>query len=245
MNVAAKNVAMSALRPDVEGVTRSVRLLIVENQPIVVQGLMEVLRNEEDVRICGVTASIAQAARAIQTERPDIVISELFFADGNLLNSIEAFQAMNEDLQFMIFTSRSDRAYLQRALRLRVSGFVLKSSDSEAILHALHSTRKGGVYVDPTLLGEAIGNRAGRSDALDSALSGVDESLSDREIDTLRLVAFGYSIKEIARELGISPKSIETYKARASQKLGLTSRASIVRHAFARGWFDDENSAFD
>ncbi len=240
MNVAAKDFTRNDHRGGGQDFSRPMRLLIMDRQPIVVRGLTEALRNEVDFHICGVATSIAQASRLIQSERPDIALSEIAFADGNLLNSIEAFQALRPGLQFMIFTSHSDCAYLQRAMRLNVSGFVLKSSDAEAVLHALHAARKGGLYVDPAILGEAVGKQPGRPETLQAALSGVVDRPSDREVETLRLVAFGYSIKEIARELGVSPKSIETYKARATHKLGLASRASIVRYAVASGWFDDE-----
>ena len=214
----------------------------MDRQPIVVRGLTEALRTEVDFQICGVATSIAQATRVIQKERPDIALSEINFADGNLLNSIGSLQEMRPGLQFMIFTSHSDRGYLQRAMRLNVSGFVLKSSDAEAVIHALHASRTGGVYVDPAILGQAVGKQTGRQGTLEAAITGVVDRPSDREFHTLRLVAFGYSIKEIARELGVSPKSIETYKARASHKLGLATRASIVRYAVASGWFDDDES---
>lgn len=243
MNVAVKDFTRHDLRAGVQDVPRPLRLLIMDRQPIVIRGLKEALRNEVDFHICGVATSIAEASRVIQSERPDIILSEIAFADGNVLNSIEAFQALRPGLQFMIFTSHSDCAYLQRAMRLNVSGFVLKSSEAEAIVHALHSARNGGIYVDPAILGRAVGKQTRRPETLEAALSGVVDCLSSRELNTLRLVAFGHSIKEIARELGVSPKSVETYKARASQKLGLATRASIVRYAVASGWFDDEGNA--
>ncbi|WP_299363837.1 response regulator transcription factor [uncultured Paracoccus sp.] len=243
MNVAAKDIRRYDVGADLQDVSRPTRLLIMDRQPIVVRGLTEALRHEFDFHICGVASSIAQASRVIQSERPDIVLSEIDFADGNLLSSIETFQAIRSGLKVLIFTSHSDCAYLHRAMRLDVSGFVLKNSDTQAIFHALYAARTGGMYVDPAILGRALCKQTRRPETLEAALSGVVDRLSEREIHTLRLVAFGHSIKEIARELGVSPKSIETYKARGCQKLDLASRASIVRYAVASGWFDDESDA--
>lgn len=230
-------------RAEIRDLPRPVRVLIMDREPIVVRGLAEAFRNETNIRICGVATSIAQATQIIQTERPDIVLSEISFADGNLFSSIEPFQALRPGLRFIIFTSHADPAYLQRAIRCNASAFVLKSSDVESILHALRASQNGGVYVDPVILGKAIGKQTRLPETLETALSGITSRPSDRELDTLKLIAFGYSIKEIARKLGVSPKSIETYKARANQKLGLVSRASIVRYAVASGWFDDEANA--
>ncbi len=243
MKINTKEFTRDQHREEVRDLPRPLRVLVMDREPIVVRGLSETLRNESDVNICGVATSIAQATRVIQTERPDVAISEISFADGNVFNSIEAFQALRPNLGFIIFTSHSDLAYLQRAMQYNVRAFVLKSSDVEAILHALRSSQKGGVYVDPVIMGKAMGKQARLPDTLEAALSGVTSRPSEREVDTLKLVAFGYSIKEIARKFGVSPKSIETYKARANQKLGLASRASIVRYAVASGWFDDEANA--
>ena len=112
-------------------------------------------------------------------------------------------------------------------------GYVLKRSAAQELVHALRTVAAGGIYLDPSLAGKVVGTLVGKRGAKDVVPGG---ELSEREEEVVRLIAQGYSNKEIAARLEISVKTVETYKARSLQKLGLHSRADLVRYALQQGW---------
>lgn len=213
-------------------------IALLDDQPIVLHGLIGILEKETDLEICGSAASIGHLLPLVRDTRPDILIADISLSDGDLFESLPKIFTFSRETKVIVFTFHSDRSYLQRAMQFNISGFILKQSEPSALLQAIRAVRRGGVYIDPALLGRAITERRHAAEGL-----GSEERLSERESDTLRLTAYGYSIKEIARELGVSPKSIETYKARASAKLGLATRSSIVRYALVNGWLTGESEA--
>jgi DNA-binding NarL/FixJ family response regulator len=141
-------------------------------------------------------------------------------------------------VRVLILTFHEDRAYVNQARLAGVAGYVLKRSAAENLISAIHAVRTGGFYLDPALGEPTSGSQLPRAGA---ALSkgAPHQTVTDREGEVMRLVALGFSNKEIASQLSISVKSVETYKARASEKLGLKTRAEIVRYASARGWLAD------
>jgi DNA-binding NarL/FixJ family response regulator len=139
-------------------------------------------------------------------------------------------------VKILILTLHEDRAYLRQAIDAGVCGYVLKRSAAEGLVRAIRAVVTGGLYVDP-----AIANRLFDSTSRQGTgpRSGGMPDLTDREGDVLKLVALGYTNKEIARQLDVGVKSVETYKSRGVEKLGLKTRAEIVRYASAQGWLSD------
>jgi DNA-binding NarL/FixJ family response regulator len=152
------------------------------------------------------------------------------------MNGIEVATVLLTDqpqCRVLVLTVHEDRAYLSQLLELGVSGYLLKRSASEELIRALHAIVAGGMYLDPAVAGKVIG-RPARDAANPQA--GQTADLSGRETDVLRLVACGHSNKEISARLNISVKTVETYKARAMEKLGYRSRVEVVRYAAEKGW---------
>ena len=137
-------------------------------------------------------------------------------------------------LRILILTFYEDRAYARQALQAGVRGYVLKRSAAENLIPAVRSVLAGGLYVDPGIAERMFDPSPGRTVGLARAASPLE--LSTREAEVLKLLALGHSNKEIANELDVSVKSVETYKARGVDKLGLKTRAEIVRYAAAQGW---------
>jgi DNA-binding NarL/FixJ family response regulator len=130
-------------------------------------------------------------------------------------------------------TQHEDRAYVKQAFDAGFRGYVLKRSAADNLVHAIRAVFDAGLYVDPAVahrMFDDIPRRAGQSE---NSIAG---DLTDREAEVLKLVARGHTSKEIARQLDLGVKTVETYKARASEKLGLKSRAEIVRYATDQGW---------
>jgi DNA-binding NarL/FixJ family response regulator len=135
----------------------------------------------------------------------------------------------------MVLTLHEDRAYLKQALDAGVRGYVLKRSAAENLIHGIRAVLCGGLYVDPAIANRMFDDAPLRGRSVKGAMP----ELTGREAEVLKLAAHGLANKEIARRLDIGAKSVETYKARATEKLGLKTRAEIVRYASAQGWLAD------
>jgi DNA-binding NarL/FixJ family response regulator len=138
-------------------------------------------------------------------------------------------------VKVLALTVHEDRGYLHRLLQAGAAGYVLKRAAAEELIHAIRTVAAGGIYLDPAVAGKVVGGfvrKPGKTPP-----EGAE--LSDREADVVRLTAAGHSNKEIAARLDLSVKTVETYKARSLEKLGLRSRADLVRYALQRGWLRD------
>jgi len=154
------------------------------------------------------------------------------------LNGIALSRRLAEEslsVRVLVLTSHEDEAYAKQALEAGVRGYILKRSAADKLTGAIRAVAVGGLYVDPVIASRVISVGPRRS----ADRGGSASDLTDREMDVLRLVAFGFTNKEISRQLGIGVKSTETYKARSVEKLGLRTRAEIVRYASAQGWLTD------
>ena len=136
-------------------------------------------------------------------------------------------------VKILALTVHEDKGYLRQLLEAGASGYVLKRAAAEELIRAIRTVAAGGIYLDPALAGKVV-----RSFVRKQPGKGVAEELelSEREIAVVRLIAAGHSNKEIAGQLAISVKTVETYKARSLEKLGLHSRADLVRYALQQGW---------
>jgi DNA-binding NarL/FixJ family response regulator len=209
-------------------------LFLADDHPIVLAGLRTLVQAESDVELVGQATAGLAAVKSIVELKPDVAVLDISMPE---LNGILIARRIAEEcpsVRILVLTFHEDRAYVHQALQAGVRGYVLKRTAAETLLHAIRAVHVGGLYVDPSIAGRVFDTketRAGRTFE-----SGTAISLTDRESEVLKLAAFGFTNKEIAGRLGIGIKSVETYKARGSDKLGLKTRAEIVRFASAEGW---------
>jgi DNA-binding NarL/FixJ family response regulator len=172
-----------------------------------------------------------------QTLQADVVIMDMFMPRLNGLEATKALKHVKPDLKILILTRHADPNMLQPLLNAGARGCVLKRSPSEEIVRAIHRIVDGGIYLDPAFTEKALGSLLGRVPPGSRALA--VGKLSAREEDVLRLVAWGLLSKEVAAQLKISIKTVETHKANALLKLGIKTRADIVRYALLQGWLQE------
>jgi len=156
------------------------------------------------------------------------------------MNGVElaaALRSERPEVRVLVLTVHEERAYLRQLVELGVRGYLLKRSAADELPRAIHAVATGGLYLDPAIAGKVVGRLA--RDAA-SPQGGQTAELSEREADVLRLVAGGHSNKAISARLGISVKTVETYKARAMEKLGFRSRVDVVRYAADQGWLREQ-----
>jgi DNA-binding NarL/FixJ family response regulator len=210
-----------------------IRVVLADDHPIVREGLKLLLNAQSDIRVVG-EATDGEAACVITSElKPNVLVIDLSMP---VLGGAEATERVSRDCpgtRVLALTVHEERVYLSQLLRAGAAGYVLKRSAPMELVHAVRTVAAGGTYIDPSIASTVVeGYLGGQDRARHDSVA----TLSDRELDVLRRVAMGFSNKEIAAELELSVKTVETYKSRAAEKLGLKTRVDIVRYAAERGW---------
>ncbi|MGF7163603.1 DNA-binding NarL/FixJ family response regulator [Rhodoligotrophos appendicifer] len=213
-----------------------IRTIIVDDHPVVLAGARALLESSDDIVCVGEASNGTDALALIEATKPDVAILDVSLPDINGLVLTEQILHRHSNVHVVIMTLHHDRSYVQRALQSGAKGFVQKCSAGQNLLLAVRTVTLGGLFFDPPTALEMTSP----GDAHAALAKSVDPlGLTAREQDVLRMVALGFSNKEIAARANISIKSIETYKARATEKLRLHSRAQIVRFAITHGWMTD------
>jgi DNA-binding NarL/FixJ family response regulator len=217
-------------------VTEKIRIVLADDHPIVLDGLRNLIRAEPDFALVGEAASGLSALKIIREQRPDVAVLDISMPELNGIVLCRRLAGEMPDLRLLVLTLHEDRAYLNQALEAGVRGYVLKRSAVENLVQAIRAVMVGGLYIDPAIVGRVFESK--QINKRLAARKGVSPALTDREADVLKMAALGFTNKEIASRLDVGVKSIETYKARGLEKLGLKTRAELVRYASGQGWLD-------
>ncbi len=216
--------------------TEKTRIVLADDHPIVLDGLRNLIRAEQDFELVGEAASGLSALKIIREQRPDVAVLDISMPELNGIVLSRRLAREMPDLRLLVLTLHEDRAYLNQAIEAGVRGYVLKRSAVENLVQAIRAVMVGGLYIDPAIVGRVFESKQVNKRLL--ARKGVSPALTDREADVLKMAALGFTNKEIASRLDVGVKSIETYKARGLEKLGLKTRAELVRYASGQGWLD-------
>lgn len=208
-----------------------IRVALVDDHPVVLAGIAALLRAAPDVALVGEATSGEAALRMMVETVPDVAVIDVSLPDLNGLDLAKHLAERCPTVRLLALTVHEDRAYVQPLLQAGARGYLLKRSAAEDLLRAIRAIAAGGIYLDPAVADKALPGPAG-------AVLPDGEPLSQREQDVLRLTAQGFTNKEIAARLEVSVKTVETYKARGAEKLGLRTRAEIVRYGVQHGWLD-------
>jgi DNA-binding NarL/FixJ family response regulator len=212
------------------------RIFMADDHPIVLAGLKALVQADSRLEIVGEARDGRTALRLAVSSRPDVIVLDISLPEMNGADVARALLAEQPACRILVLTVHEDRATMRQLLDLGVAGYLVKRSAADDLIRAIHVVAAGGTYLDPAIAGKLVGN-ASQSSSRAPGAPGVE--LSERETDVLRLIAFGHSNKEISAQLGISVKTIETYKARAMDKLGFKTRVDVVRYASGKGWLSD------
>ena len=216
--------------------TEKIRIVLADDHPIVLDGLRNLIRAEADFELVGEAASGLSALKIVREQRPDVAVLDISMPELNGIVLSRRLAGEMPALRLLVLTLHEDRAYLNQALEAGVRGYVLKRSAVENLVQAIRAVMVGGLYIDPAIVGRVFENKQVNKRL--AARKGVAPALTDREADVLKMAALGFTNKEIASRLDVGVKSIETYKARGLEKLGLKTRAELVRYASGQGWLD-------
>jgi DNA-binding NarL/FixJ family response regulator len=212
------------------------RIFIAEDHETVREGLKLILNSQADMEIIGEAGDGRAAVERAKELLPDIVVMDVSMPRLNGLMATKKLKECCPRVRVVALTRHADDGYLQQLLKAGVSGYVLKQSPADELIHAIRAVANGNIYLDPAIAQKLVGSYVGKSPS--KSASALKE-LSTREQDVMRMIALGYSNKEIAARLELSVKTVEVHKANGMRKLGMTSRIDIVRYAMLQGWLQD------
>jgi DNA-binding NarL/FixJ family response regulator len=213
-----------------------IQVLLADDHVTVRHGLKLLIDSQPDMKVVGEASDGDAAVQRAATLKPDVVVMDISMPGTTGLVATRRLKQKQPDVAIVTLTRHSDDAYLQELLRAGAAGYVLKQSDPSELLHAIRAAAAGGQYLDSTLTARVTA-RFLATDGKSVGKSGA--TISERESEVLRLIASGYSNKEIAARLALSVKTVEAHKANAMRKLDLTGRIDIVKYAVLQGWLDD------
>ena len=200
-------------------------------------GYAAVMGQEMDLEICGVAGSVREARQHIPEVQPDLVIVDLALEDGNGLELIKDLHARLPDLPMLVVTMRDESVYAERVLQAGARGYLMKDEADARVVEAARKVLRGGLYLSPALSSQLLMQFAGNRPAGDpSPLA----QLSDRELEVFEYLGQGLSTREIAEQLTLSPKTVDSYRTRAKEKLSIDSNAQLRRRATL--WVEHEKA---
>ena len=219
-----------------EVVSRALRILLVEDHETVRQGLKLLIEREPDLEVVGEASDGAQAIARVRLEPFDVVVMDLSMPGMSGVVATRALHELRPSLAVVSLTRHADQTFLEELLRAGASGYVLKQSPHVELLRAIRAAADGKQYIDPALTHHLAAPFA----AHERKRTGRGlRAATERETEVLRLVAQGYSNKEIAGQLVLSVKTIEVHKANGMRKLSLHGRIELLRYALHQGWLHE------
>jgi two-component system response regulator NreC len=218
---------------------QKIRVVVADDHAILRAGLRMLINAQADMTVVAEAQDGIEAVAAVQSTKPDVAILDVTMPRSGGLDAIKEIVTRNRSTRILLLTMHEEPAYLRTALSAGASGYVLKKSVDADLLTAIRAVHKGRTYVDSELA-EVLVRDAISSDASDRDGSVARSLLSDRELQVLKLVAEGFSSREVAEQIFVSTKTVETYRSRFAEKLGLKSRAQIVQYALNLGLLSSE-----
>ena len=211
------------------------KVFLADDHEMVCEGLKKLIQEQSDMEVIGEAGNGRTAWQEIKKLQPDIVVTDVSMPDMNGAQLTKRLSQEYPQIKVIALTGFEDQNFLRQLLQAGVSGYILKRVAVKELIHAIRIVAGGGIYLEPSMAGKVVGGYIGRRTP-----TGINPAadLSEREGEVLKRIALGYSNKEIAVQLDISVKTIETYKTRLMEKLDLHSRVDIVRYALQQGWLE-------
>ncbi len=213
--------ASSQLQP--QGATQR-RILIVDDHPIVRQGLKRMIETEADLNVCGEAQSEREARAAIRQLQPDVVIVDLSLDQGDGINLVRDVRAHHPEIALLVLSMHDEAIYAERLLAAGASGYIMKQAAADQLITALRCVPGGETYLSDTV------RRTIHARSSASAADPVDR-LSNRELQVLSMIGRGVSSRDIAQALSLSVKTIESHRLSIKHKLNLSTNAQLVQYA--------------
>jgi two-component system response regulator NreC len=210
--------------------SHGITIVLADDHQVVRAGLRLLLQGEEGMHVVGEVGDAEAALRMVAARRPDVLVLDLNMPGETSLSAIPRVPEASDRTRVVVLTMQDDPAWAREAMQAGASGYVLKEAADEELVAAVRAAADGQTYLNPRL--------GAKLAATPPAPSGPPDDLTDREVDILRLIALGHTNTEIAAQLYLSVRTVESHRAHIQQKLGRTTRAELVRYALDHGFVE-------
>jgi len=201
-----------------------IRVLIADDHPVVRSGLRRIAEEDRGITVTAEASNGQETLAAMRTAVVDVVLLDVSMPGTPFIDTLKRLREDHPTVRVLVLSAHPEDQWAVRALRAGASGYLTKDHSPDQLVDAVRRVHRGGRYVSPTLA-ERLASQLG------GALAGAPhEQLSDREFEVLRRLGAGHSVKDVAAELGLSPKTVSTYRARLMEKLSVSSNADLVRY---------------
>ena len=205
----------------------AVRILIVDDHPVVREGLAMHLASLPELEVCGEAEDVPGALALLASTRPDVAIIDISLKNGNGLELIRRMKDHHSAVRILVWSMYPDSLYAERALRAGAHGYLNKGQATHHVLEAIRAILQGKVYVSGELADQLLHRALGKKLEERSPIDG----LSDRELEAFQLIGEGITTELIAEKMHVSPKTVETFRARIKEKLGLSNMTELIHRA--------------
>ena len=209
-------------------IIESARILLVDDHPIVREGIAALIARQRDMEVCGQVAGVAEALQLVDEKRPDLAVVDLSLQDGHGLNLTKQIKSRNTGTKVLIHSMYDEALYAERALQAGACGYVNKQDDPEKLLEAIRHVLKGNVHFSAAVL---VGITACSNAGKPKQAGGAVETLTDRELQVFELIGEGLTTRAIAGRLDLSMHTIDTHREKIKAKLHLKNAVELTRHA--------------
>ena len=203
-------------------------VLVVDDHPLMRQGLSLLINQQQDMQVCAEAEEAQAAMQALAQKKPDIVILDISLNGPDGLELLKSIRVSHPDLPVLILSMHDEAIYAERAPRARANGYIMKQEATEKVLVAMRRILNGDIYLSDRMQNKMLHQFI---DGAPSMIQSRIASLSDRELEVFRLIGEGRATREIAEELHLSIKTVETYQAHIKEKLALRSGRELIQHA--------------
>ncbi len=217
---------------------KKIRVFLADDHPVVRVGLKTLLDSEPDMVVVGESDDGAQAVEMVPPLAPDVVVMDISMPEMDGLEATRRLRAKCPDAHILILTVHAQERYLFPVLKAGAAGYVLKSTIDTELVNAIRIVAQGGAFLYPSATRLVLEDYLARLQG--GAEQDAYERLSEREREVLKFIALGYTANDVAEKLSLSPKSVETYRARIMEKLNLDSRPALVQYALSRGLLTED-----
>lgn len=214
------------------------RILLVDDHPLVGKGLASLLKTTGDLAICAEAGTVQEAIRLIAQESPDLVILDISLPGVSGLELLKDIQIRSPGLPVLVLSMHEENVYAERVLRAGAKGYIMKQEPGATVIEAIRSVLAGNLYMSPNLLSRMLKLFVSNDSPAAPKKIG-PETLGDRELQVYTLIGNGFSTKEIASQLNLSVKTVQTYREHIKRKLGLRTATELVYSAaqwIKNGW---------
>ena len=212
-------------------------VFVIDDHPIVRDGLTQLINREPDLTVCGTAEDIYEALKAMQTLKPDIALADISLKGADGIELIKNLKIRMPALPVLVLSIHDESIYAPRALRAGARGFIMKQEATENVLLALRRVLSGEIYLSKRMANKMLQQFVG---APGSAQKFSIDRLSDRELEVFRLIGQGHGTRRIAEELRLSVKTVESYREHIKEKMTLSDASELVQHAIQ--WLQREKS---